>query len=342
MLFTGLLFVIYHIIRSPYLLFRILIRKIKSWNIHYEKFRKNNTVVKFDKSRRAFLTTTGIAIAGYAFVGASAGILRKDNYEITYKTLNLKNLSPGLNGTTITLISDIHSGPYMSLEKMKEYVSVINDLGSDIIVIPGDLTNSMKEEVYPFIEAFKNLKAKYGVYATLGNHDYFSEPQFIADTVNKESPIKLLQNKSELININNKPLLILGANDNRMSGMSVDAGILNNINEAGINAKEISNSTGIKYEEINKILLYHKPHVYDGIKDKQFDLFLCGHTHGGQVVLGDFGNVHLSIIGSFSKYISGIYDTGNFPMYISRGIGTVGIPIRLNCPPEITKFTLNS
>ena len=70
------------------------------------------------------------------------------------------------------------------------------------------------------------------------------------------------------------------------------------------------------------------------------DLILSGHTHGGQVVLAKFGNINLSFAGAVSKYISGLYEVGNSSMYVSRGIGSVGLPIRCNCKPEITKITL--
>ena len=73
---------------------------------------------------------------------------------------------------------------------------------------------------------------------------------------------------------------------------------------------------------------------------RDLDLVLAGHTHGGQVVPFKFGNFNLSFAAFVSKYISGYYNIGKANMYISRGIGTVGLPIRLNCPPEITKITL--
>ncbi|MBK8549888.1 MAG: hypothetical protein IPL53_02055 [Ignavibacteria bacterium] len=74
--------------------------------------------------------------------------------------------------------------------------------------------------------------------------------------------------------------------------------------------------------------------------DKNLDLILSGHTHGGQVVLANFGGINISFAGAVSKYISGLYESGKSKMYISRGIGSVALPIRFNCPPEITKITL--
>jgi predicted MPP superfamily phosphohydrolase len=94
------------------------------------------------------------------------------------------------------------------------------------------------------------------------------------------------------------------------------------------------------YESSPKILLCHKPYAFDNIAKRNPDLVLAGHTHGGQVVPIKFGRLNLSFAAAVSKYVEGLYRIGNSSMYVSRGIGTVALPIRINCPPEITKITL--
>ncbi len=96
----------------------------------------------------------------------------------------------------------------------------------------------------------------------------------------------------------------------------------------------------LNYDDITKIAMFHKPYFFKNLADENLDLILSGHTHGGQVVLAKFGNVNISFAGAISKYISGLYESGKSKMYISRGIGSVALPIRFNCPPEITKITL--
>jgi len=86
--------------------------------------------------------------------------------------------------------------------------------------------------------------------------------------------------------------------------------------------------------------LCHKPYAFDEIAKRDFDLILAGHTHGGQVVPFKYGNINISFAALVSKYIEGLYKIGKSNMYVSRGIGSVGLPIRVNCPPEITKITL--
>ena len=306
--------------------FRVIKEKI-------EKLRTKKAVIQYDKSRRAFITAGATLVSGYAFIGAGLGVIGKDRYEIDYKDIKIKNLPQELNGTTITLISDIHSGPYMDEDMMKEYCEVINSLKSDLIIIPGDLTNTKKTEIHPFTKAFRDLKAKNGVYGTLGNHDYFSDPDYIAGAVSNESPIKMLRNQSEFITINGKELCLIGVEDIRDSGAQRNNVIINYIDET-------IKKTDRKYLDMPKILLCHKPYMFRDITDRNIDLMLSGHTHGGQIVLAKLGNINLSIAATISNLISGLYREGNSNLYVSRGIGTVGFPLRLNCPPEVTQIKL--
>jgi predicted MPP superfamily phosphohydrolase len=270
-------------------------------------------------------------------MGAGWGVLNKDNFEITYQEIRIKNLPRVLKGTTITLVSDFHSGPYLKEDALRDYKDVINDLKSDLILIPGDITNSNTDEAVSFANAFKDLKAKYGIYACLGNHDYFSDPNVISDIINKSTPIKVLRNDSEIVKIRGEEICVLGVEDTRGSGGSYDNVVLNYFKKTINKAKGKLNG---KFDNIPKILLYHKPYLFKDIKDKEIDLMLSGHTHGGQIVLAKFGNINLSMAAAVSNYISGLYKEGNSQMYVSRGVGCVGMPIRLNCPPEITQITL--
>ena len=201
--------------------------------------------------------------------------------------------------------------------------------------IPGDLTNSHRDEIHPFAKSFKDLKAKYGVYGTLGNHDYFSDAEYIASAVSNESPIKMLRNQSEFLNIKGKEICLIGIDDLRDSGTQGNNILINYLNKT-------LEKTDKKFEDLPKILLCHKPYIFREIKNQNIDLMLSGHTHGGQIVFAKFGNLNFSIAATVSDLISGHYKEGDSNLYISRGIGTVGMPMRLNCPPEITQIKLVS
>lgn len=335
-LLTGLYLLAGKIIKLPFVIFIFILKRFKFLKLKIANLRTKKAVVNYDKSRRAFITSSAILVSGYAFIGASVGVIRKDKFDITYQKIKIENLPEELKGTTITLFSDIHSGPYMDEYTMKEYTDAINSLNTDIIVIPGDFTNSQRNEIHTFNNAFKDLNAKYGIYGTLGNHDYFSDPNYIAEAVSNESPIKMLRNESEMLKINGKEICIIGVEDIRDSGKSRDSILIDYIDKTIENSSEEFKN----FNDVPKILLCHKPYIFKEISDKKMDLVLSGHTHGGQIVFAKFGNINISIAASVSNYISGYYKEGDSQMYVSRGIGTVGLPIRLNCPPEITILTL--
>ena len=310
-----------------------ILKRFKVLREKIEKLKTKKTMVHYDKSRRAFLTTSAALVSGYAFIGAGMGVLGKDRYEITYKNIKINNLPEELNGTTITLFSDVHSGPFMDEDTMRGYCEIINSLNSDLILIPGDLTNSLKTEIHPFTKSFRDLKAKYGIYSTLGNHDYFSGCDYKAEALTNESPIKILRNEMTYVNIKGKELCIIGIEDIGDSGVQKNHVLVEYLNSTIEKADK-------KYYELPKILLCHKPYIFNEIKDKKIDLMLSGHTHGGQIVFAKFGKLNISFAATVSNYISGLYKENGSNLYISRGIGTVGMPMRLNCPPEITQIIL--
>lgn len=335
-IFIGLYLLIGKIIKTPFWLSHWLLIKIEI----FRKFFSKPEIKKIDNSRRAFIRTATALVSGYAFTGATLGVLNSHDYEIVNKDLTIDNLPPELKGTTITLFSDIHSGPYMKEEMMREYTDVINDLKSDFIFIPGDFTNSDKMEVHPLANAFKNLKASKGIYGTLGNHDYFSDPEYVAKVISNETPVKLLRNSSEIISINGKELCIMGCDDTRQSGSAPDSLLMSYFSSVTDKTKKKMSEIELSYKDTPKLALIHKPYFFEEMDDMELDLIFSGHTHGGQVVLANFGDVNISFAGAVSKYISGYYRSGKTGMYVSRGIGSVALPIRFNCSPEITKITL--
>ena len=115
------------------------------------------------------------------------------------------------------------------------------------------------------------------------------------------------------------------------------------VDDVGVNnraAIKLDEAIGYAPLDIPRILLCHRPYYLNTARDKNIDLVLSGHTHGGQVVLGRFGDMVIAPSRLASKYVWGKYREGNTHMYVSRGIGTVGLPVRINCQPEITKITL--
>ena len=279
-----------------------------------------------DTSRRVFLRRSMYGLTAVSFAGSSYGVVfGRTSCEITRTDIALAELPPGLEGLTIGLISDIHSSAFMPKHDMQRYVEVMNSLGVDLIVVTGDFVNSVLEEVYPFAEAFSDLRAPLGVYGVLGNHDFFSRRVDLVAKAVDDCGVKLLRNDRITIERNGARLLLLGVDD---VGRPAEA------------SEAMTATLRGAPDGMPRILLCHRPYFLSQAVEHSMDLVLSGHTHGGQVSLGSFGGTTIAPASLASKYVWGSYREGKTQMYVNRGIGTVGLPIRINCPPEITVLRL--
>jgi predicted MPP superfamily phosphohydrolase len=309
------------VIRLPFAGVVGLMRRIPTTRRRIAAVQDDERFKRFDQSRRIFLRTAFWGASAYVVAGSSYGALYRNRFEIVRKELELRNLPSSLRGLTLGLVSDIHSGPYMSKEEMDQYVTELNSLRPDIIFVPGDFVTMRLEEIYPVIESLSELKAPFGVFGCLGNHEFYSHaPDEITKRLD-DAGVKMLRNESAILDIRGDKLAILGIDD---LGHGDDFPTAMRTVPFGI----------------TKILMSHKPYFFPVAAESGIDLTLAGHTHGGQVVFVKVGDFTLAPATLISKYIAGLYDIGDSLMYVSRGVGTIGVPFRINCPPEVTLFTL--
>jgi uncharacterized protein len=286
-------------------------------------------------TRRAFLGTSILGLTGVALASCTNGIVDRNDIEITQRTFEIPNLPSAWEGKKISFLSDIHSGPFMDVDDLKRVVKITNDLKSDVILIPGDFVTSHINEMPPLLEAISDLRAPLGVYACTGNHDYYAGVDDVSRGI-EDSPIELLRNSNVKIEADGQPLYLLGVDDDDAAGVEsyVEGKTAHHIEAA---YKGIPNDAAT-------ILMCHKPYHFEAFAKTNVGLMLSGHTHGGQIVLGRFGNTTLTFCSLASKYVDGVYlpqeSKSQTQMYVSRGIGVVGLPIRINCPSEITQITL--
>ena len=239
--------------------------------------------------------------------------------------MELENLPSPLEGFTIGLLSDIHSSSFMTKPDMDGYCRGVMSLGTDMIVVPGDFVNSQTSEVYPFAESFSALHAASGVFGVMGNHDFYAgDPERVAREVDG-CGIRLLRNDSVIITHNGGSFALAGIDD---------------VGRRDLASLRIQRALHGVPGSMPKVLLSHRPYHIGEAGAAGVDLMLSGHTHGGQIVLGQIGGVTITPASLASPYVWGKYRLGRTQMYVSRGIGTVGVPMRINCPPEITKITL--
>ncbi len=309
--------------------FKFIIKKIK---IKYKSIfpKKKESTVVYDESKRKFLQNATWGLAGVPFLLVTDGLIRTtNNFRIHYAEIPIFNLPSQLNGFRIVQISDIHAGGFFDKEPLREAKRIINLLKPDIITMTGDYVNFNPNELNLIISEISQLSANYGVFGCLGNHDHYmnDENHIKLQNILENAGIDLLINENRKINIQGAELQIIGV-DNIGHGQS--------FGDIDLAVKDIEFAKPT-------ILLLHDPTYWEEkiISKYPIDLTLSGHTHGGQIGFNMFG-VEASQAMFFYKRWAGLHQIKEKYLYINRGLGTTGPPIRVGINPEITLITLKS
>jgi uncharacterized protein len=283
----------------------------------------------------AFLPSTRrkfIGLAATAGVGALAldsALLEPNFPHVVRRQIALRRWPERLNGFTIVLLSDFHYDPYFSVHPLHAAIPMVNQLRPDLIALGGDFVslslmpyNGEKDAAAaaPCAELLRQLHAPHGLWAVLGNHDFFSAPHLVIAALQGQG-IRVLLNESVPIEQNGVRFWLAGVHD-VLSG-TADLG-------AALHAIPGGEAT---------ILLAHEPDYADYVARHPVDLQLSGHSHGGQVRIPLVGPLYLPALAQ--KYILGLYEVGPLTLYTNAGLGTIRLPVRFNCPPEITLLTIN-
>jgi uncharacterized protein len=326
--FLGVALLVAALVKLPFKVVMWISTRFSRMRARLRLVKRQPAYQEFDVSRRIFLRRGMYTLTAASFTGTAYGALvERIRPESTTAEFPIASLPPVLDGFTIALASDVHSSIFMTKREMDEYVALINSMNADLVVVTGDFVNSLTDEVYPFAESFSALKAPHGVYGVMGNHDFFaSDPELVAREVN-DCGVRLLRNDRITIARGGAQFDLLGVDD---TGHAERA------------AQLIQTARGTSGRQVPQILLCHRPYFLPQAAAQNIDLMLSGHTHGGQIVLAKIGRTIVTPAALASPYVWGKYRSGNTSMYVSRGIGTVGLPVRINCPPEITKIVLRS
>ena len=220
----------------------------------------------------------------------------------------------------IVQISDIHAGLFMGKKQIAEWVKMVKDLNPDILFITGDFIASPDDSSSACLDAVRFLSSSMPVFGCLGNHDYWGNEEVLTQNF-KNSGARLLRNEGEGFIFNNTELNICGVEDPMRSTPDFEKASKN------LNTGKVT------------ILLSHNPNYFDKIKKYNIPLTLSGHTHGGQINI-NLPGIHISPARLITRYIRGLYSENEGNLYVNPGLVTIGFPLRINVPPEITVIKL--
>ncbi|QJD85573.1 metallophosphoesterase [Cohnella herbarum] len=276
-------------------------------------------------SRRQFLKKSmqwGGGLIGLASLsGAYSRWIEPTWLEVKSVEVTLSNLPRSFARLRIVHFSDVHFGEYSEPELLTELVKQTQQLKPDLICFTGDLIDYSTSYISEAIALFSRLRAPYGQYAVLGNHDVFANRRPVTQGLS-QAGFHVLHNEHIALTKGEEKLYIAGIDDPWVGKPDIDRALLR-IPEGAC-----------------KILLAHEPDFADEYGRLPIDLQLSGHSHGGQVRIPFIGALYTPPYGS--KYPHGLYriPDSRLQVYTTRGIGMTRLPIRFNCRPELTVITL--
>jgi len=292
-------------------------------------------------SRLTFISQTALFLGAALTTGLAYGMTNRYRYKIRRVRVLLKDLPAEIKGMKIAQISDIHSGSFDNPEAVSEGITSIMNEKPDLILFTGDLVNNKAEEIVPYMDVFKVLKAPLGVYSILGNHDYGDYVSWPTDEAKKQNLEQLKQHQADMgwrLLMNEH--VILERNKQQLALIGIENWGARGFTKYGDMEKAV---TGLKDLNIPiKILMSHDPSHWEAQVRKDYQdiaLTLSGHTHGMQFGI-EIPGFKWSPVQYLYKQWAGLYQEQNQYLYVNRGFGFIGYQGRLGILPEITMIEL--
>ena len=282
-------------------------------------------------ARRRFLERTAAVATGAPFVAGTYGLLYgRLNLQVTAQAIRLPRLPRAFEGFRICQLSDIHIGPFMPAEEIRKYVAIANAQRAETIVLTGDFVTFDPNTQEAAVDALRGLRAPFGVYGSLGNHDAWAGVEESITELFRQTGVRILRGASVPIALRGESLNLIGVDFQSARGFGPSPPV----------KRLLGNIEGLVDRDRVNILLSHNPDTFDRAAELGIDLSLAGHTHGGQAAL-EFISPELAPSRLVTPYVAGWFHKPGGQLYVNRGIGTIFIPIRVGAPPEITIYSLS-
>ncbi|HXC31366.1 MAG TPA: metallophosphoesterase [Verrucomicrobiae bacterium] len=303
-------------------------------------------------SRRHFFQAAGVIAGAAPFVSAMYGFAaERFRFSVREVEIPVANLPPALDGLRITQISDIHIGSYMPVAEVRRAVGLANELKGDLAVVTGDFITGRSDPLEDCIAEISRLHAPLGVWGCNGNHEIYARAEQRSAELFQQFGMKLLRQENAELRWQGSALNLIGVDYQRQR----DA--------AGKPAPMLAGSEPLIRRDVPNILLSHNPNSFRRAAELGIELSLAGHTHGGQVRV-EILDHRWSPAQFLTPYVAGLYarplhapsdlderelaaarpasspEPSASRIYVNRGLGTIGAPVRLGVPPEITQITL--
>jgi uncharacterized protein len=302
---------------------------------------------RIDRGRRAFFRSAAYLAGGLPFVAGAYGFFKERlSFQIQQIEIPIADLPARLDGLRILQLSDIHAGDFMPRSEIRRAVDMGNALGADLTVVTGDFITAASDPLEDCIAELSRLHAPLGVWGCNGNHEIYAGAEEHAQQLFERFGMRLLRQQNAALDWRGEKFNLIGVDYQRERTTS------------GKKLPMLRGAEPLVRKDIPNILLSHNPNSFRRAAELGIQLSLAGHTHGGQVQV-EIVDHSFSPARFMTKFIAGHYRlpmAGNFnlakseadtrpkhaSLYVNRGLGTIGVPVRLGVPPEITLITLRA
>jgi predicted MPP superfamily phosphohydrolase len=274
-----------------------------------------------DLRRRKLLKLAGAAAVALPAGLAAAAFIKRDNLRFAEVDIQIPGLPKDLNGLRIVQLTDIHLSPLVSESLLARAIDMANEARAAIAVVTGDLVTRRGDPLDQCLRQLARLRSQAGTFGCLGNHEIYAGAESYTVTHGNRLGLRFLRKQAEALRFGSATLNLAGV-DYQRSGFEY-----------------LRRAEHLVRPDATNILLSHNPNVFDVAAARGFDVTLAGHTHGGQV---NFEIIHpsLNIARFYTPYVHGLYEAGAKRLFVSRGVGTIGIPARIGSPPEVAVLRL--
>jgi predicted MPP superfamily phosphohydrolase len=278
--------------------------------------------VEHSAARRNFLRTAQVALFGAPAAAIGYGVFVQ-RFQLTLREQNIAvpELPRDLDGLRLVQLTDIHLSPFLSERELERAVAMANETRAHIALVTGDLITAAGDPLEACLNQLARLQADAGVFGCMGNHEIYTGTESYVAARGTRLGMQFLRRAAVVLRFGNRALNLAGV-DYQRSNRPYLAGAEQLIQPGAFN-----------------LLLSHNPDVFPVAARQGYQLTVAGHTHGGQVRV-EILRQDLNIARFFTPYVDGLYRNGSSTIFVSRGIGTIGLPVRLGSPPEVALLRL--
>jgi predicted MPP superfamily phosphohydrolase len=273
-------------------------------------------------ARRGFLRASGAALAAAPVAVMGYAVFVERHYvRLREEQIAIPGLAEDLDGIRIVQLTDIHLSPYLSEKELAHAIGIANETNAHLALVTGDMISYDRDPLDSCLKHLSGLRAEAGIFGCLGNHEIYAKCEDYATEQGARMGIRYLRSEAARLKFGGATMNLAG----------VDYQLFHKPYLTGAEKMIVPG--------VFNVLMSHNPDVFPVAARQGYDLTIAGHTHGGQVRV-EILHADLNVARYFTRFVDGSYHRDGRSIFVSRGIGTIGLPARLGAPPEVALLRL--